>query len=286
MRPYGRVRYWVCIILGIYSVFRLLRFAQSTRGRARANSANFFIHVHIAKTAGSTLNRLLARTHHAVCGIKGYSFTQPWNDGDDTRQDPRYPGWRRDRVHPDRMEDWGFHNCALLSHEVSMRNLTAVLRRPIFQGISKVALVPCREPVDHFLSMCNFQGLNVTQISLEVSCEDLIKKCVFATERFELDLLNAFDEVIVFRYNEVQRMVDFLGNYLPRRAIELPKGLQYVTNTPRKQENEHFHECSRKEIAKNLRSMWSYYNFCDKLKGNWMERIPLRGSRAALSVGT
>ena len=39
-------------------------------------------HAHMAKTAGSTFNRFVARIYHASCGNKGKSFAQKFKDQD------------------------------------------------------------------------------------------------------------------------------------------------------------------------------------------------------------
>ena len=76
-----------------------------------------FAHIHIAKTAGSSFNRILARNFFGICGYKGYSFMQPFEDIFINVKDPRYPRRHRNKVAQPRMFDWGFHNCALISDE-------------------------------------------------------------------------------------------------------------------------------------------------------------------------
>ena len=82
-----------------------------------------FYHVHIAKTAGSSFNRVVARRYYGVCGHKGYSFAQNYLDEIRPRDDRVYSGYGLDRVHPARMRLWGFHNCAFISHETDWRDL-------------------------------------------------------------------------------------------------------------------------------------------------------------------
>ena len=149
------------------------------------HSKKIFAHVHIAKTAGSSLNRALARRYLGVCGHKGYSFTMPFADIKDRRTDPKHRKFGRDRVHPSRMADWGFFNCALISHEIGSTHWKGILA--YFANVTRSALIPCRDPVDHFMSMATTRIFHLrkyfeTQLVLQgssvcLALTDLIHEC-------------------------------------------------------------------------------------------------------------
>ena len=226
---------------------------------------NLFVHLHIAKTAGSTSNRNWARKYHGVCGHKGYSFTQPLTTGKDVRNDPRFPGYRRDRVHHSRMLDWGFHNCALISHEIASDELRKILNAKEFSHVNKIALLPCREPIDHWFSQCNFKHLNASVI-LQGTCSESAKRCHVAWNRFNDNTLKIFDYVVLYKYSELEQVTVFLDQFLPKRSVELELGGIYMTNSPRKKSNEQFSDnCSMQDLTQTLKSAWSYYSTCDIL---------------------
>jgi len=248
--------------------------------------STYFVHLHLAKTAGSALNRYLARRYHGVCGHKGYSFTQPWLDVKDNRTDPKFyrpkigktKKYGRDVVHPNRMMDWGLFNCALLSPEASMDQLEQQVRESFLTSVPKVALVPCREPVDHFLSECNMKHLNVTQLFQEGSCEKSASKCYIAHNRFNFSRLHIFEKVVLFKYDSFDAVANFLDEYLPIRAVQLEnEGKVLRTNRLRQRESERLPGiCSKARLEAHLRSEWEYYDFCDKLLGHELQ-VLMRG---------
>jgi len=127
-----------------------------------------FGHVHIAKTAGTELNGLLASRYEHVCLNKGYSFDyyqhnkrvrsqgKAWNasniQGDSVSKLVRQHN--RGRVPVDEIIEQGFEDCDFISHETS----------PDFWkqlGTNETSMelhVPCRDPIDHLLSACNYMG--------------------------------------------------------------------------------------------------------------------------------
>jgi len=119
-------------------------------------------HLHMAKTAGSSFNRLLARRYLGVCGHKGYSCDQPIEDVVRPMTSSRHKGYGRDRVHADVMRERGLHNCALISIEEKWGAWRRVLLN--FSNIYKILIVPCRQPLDHLLSMCNYKKKTASKL--------------------------------------------------------------------------------------------------------------------------
>lgn len=228
----------------------------------------FFAHIHIAKTAGSSFNRILARNFLGICGYKGYSFMQPFEDVFINRKDPRYPRRHRNKVAQARMFDWGFHNCALVSHETEWTLWKKITQRFREGGVPLVMMLPCRDPVDHFLSMCNYKKIDVTHLFRYKSCE-VAKKCFIQPERFNMSMLSFFDKVILYQYMEIPAILELLRPKLPARILSLTSKKRYVTNTARKVESENLGACTRTKLEEFLHSEWEYYGLCDRLKGRY-----------------
>ena len=86
-------------------------------------------HLHMAKTAGTSLNLLLAARYERVCGHKGYSYdafqeskrrqTKKTGAGPAKRDiiEKMYLGFSRSRVPDHVMIEIGFENCDYVSHE-------------------------------------------------------------------------------------------------------------------------------------------------------------------------
>lgn len=233
----------------------------------RLSENSFFGHIHIAKTAGSSFNRVVARRYYGVCGHKGYSFMQPFPDVIRNIRDPRYPRNHRNRVAEARMVDWGYHNCAFISVEDNWskwEKITEIFRK---NKVETVALLPCRDPIDHFMSMCNYKGIDITKLFRHSSCK-VARTCLLGTERFNTRMLRYFDKTILFRYNHFSEIVEALDQRLPLRLFPLVAKQKFETNKVRSADREDLGVCQQSKLEKMLKDSWSYYRLCSKLRNS------------------
>ena len=180
-------------------------------------------HAHLAKTAGSSFNRFVARRYYGVCGHKGYSFSQNYEDIVREHDDSRYPEYGLDRVHPQRMASWGFHNCAFISLETTWKGLGKLANAPTIKAKTSL-MIPCRDPVDHLLSQCNHRELNFTNLSTTFgNCSAVIAHCSFGWDRYDHALLQYFDKTVLFKYDAFDAAAHNLDGSLPKRIYELEK---------------------------------------------------------------
>ena len=115
---------------------------------AAASNATLIGHVHMAKTAGTTINGILALNFHNVCGHKGYSLTYSAYQKKSKGSPPIGEG----RVMPGEMNHRGFEDCDWISHEINWQ-FWLTLPRPLELH------VPCRDISEHLLSIANHQNL-------------------------------------------------------------------------------------------------------------------------------
>jgi hypothetical protein len=245
-----------------------------------------FYHAHIAKTAGSSFNRIVARRYYGVCGHKGYTFSQKYLDEIHGTTDPDYPGYGLDRVHPERMEEWGFHNCALISHEIGWKMLAnATIWYKFGQGVNISSiripqtklLIPCRDPVDHLFSQCNFNGQNFTYLTISLGkCDAVIAKCSVGWERYDHGIIPYFDKIVLYEYDDFDTVLQHLDVSLPKRifALDDSKHGFYRTNDERSNSSELFTpQCPELELRDALLQAWSYYRLCNAFLGasSWQE---------------
>jgi hypothetical protein len=194
----------------------------------------FFIHIHDAKSAGSSLNRYLARRYHAVCGHKGYSFDQLLQVGAKPRYDPKWL-FGPDRVMHDDMTARGWHNCRILSHETKATEILEIIvyLQQTF-GYYVHVLVPCRDAITQRISKCAYRKMEIhhwTPTRDAELCWNLIFECDVDENRYSLEYETVADQVSYFWYKNFTQIDRILEPYVPQRGIVLPDATKvYQTN--------------------------------------------------------
>jgi hypothetical protein len=194
----------------------------------------FFIHIHDAKSAGSSLNRYLARRYHAVCGHKGYSFDQLLHVGAEPRYDPKW-FFGPDRVMHDDMKARGWHNCRVLSHETKATEiLDIILYLQQTFGYYVHVLVPCRDAITQRISKCAYRKMEIhhwTPTKDAQLCWNLIFECDVDENRYSLEYERVADQVSYFWYKNFSQIDRILEPYVPQRGFVLPDAKKvYQTN--------------------------------------------------------
>jgi len=134
------------------SVDALKREQQDERESAAASYKNdpfrVFAHVHMAKTAGSEINVLLASPFERVCGNKA--------DSTSIAEDVRVASAKNtQKPYQHNKDKIGYDDCDFIAeeniHENFWKRLPAKMSAPVELHI------PCRHPIDHLLSQCNYR---------------------------------------------------------------------------------------------------------------------------------
>ena len=127
-----------------------------------------FGHIHMAKTAGTNLNGEFAAKYERICGNKGYSFDafqtnerrrksgnldSVANIEGDTITKVYQSGWNRGRVPLSMMQERGFEDCDWISAEEDW----TFWKQFADWDLPIEIHVPCRDPIDHLLSQCNYR---------------------------------------------------------------------------------------------------------------------------------
>tara|TARA_B100000401_G_scaffold354166_1_gene251746 strand:- start:6 stop:311 length:306 start_codon:yes stop_codon:yes gene_type:complete len=82
-------------------------------------------------------------------------------------------------------------------------------------------------------------------------------------------MIQSWDKVVLFKYSAFDSLFSLLDNHIPLRKFLLESKFDPSTNADRKPENEKLTEtCSKEIVVQALKKKWSYYSFCDKLRGN------------------
>ncbi|CAL6331540.1 unnamed protein product [Bathycoccus prasinos] len=237
---------------------------------------SWFSHVHIAKTAGSSFAKDIARRYYGACGDKGVSCMEVLEDTErilgvsdkDTCSPKEKSIW-----HWENARKRGYHNCAIVSEEIHMFEWSKwILNSILHKNATKVALIPCRDPVSHFFSMNNYRNLNVTKMFEDgKSCEEVLNNrtifTLFYPDRFQIDMDNAtapWDKLVLYKFDAIESVLKLLDKHLPLRNFPLESKKIMRTNQDRNPKNEQLNKCSERDLALEMKKLWSYYEFCEK----------------------
>lgn len=240
--------------LGNYAIF------MNERSKGYIRYPKIFGHVHMARTAGSVINRELAASHEKVCGHKGYSFDAAQLNKQPARKDDiiakSHEDHSRARVPPEVMDEIGYEDCDFISLERNWQKWIEIAE------LWPLELhVPCREPLEHLMSQCNFRQVyfdcNASSVYREV------KRCLVSPSRFSVQLtkipnvtMKCFDPIPVERY------LAYMNNFLESKRI-VTEYVSFPSRFSRKKDE----ECIWKnpEIANTVLNVLldlEYYNWC------------------------
>jgi len=268
----------------------------SAGGGGRKPNAVVYGLLHMAKTGGTTINGELAMRYERVCGNKGFShdfnvinaFLKEKRDARDARialtqergRRVLYNNDARRKVNrkgqnifnhghfvPAVMVEVGFQDCDYVANEIGAKfwaHAFGEWHRPLELH------VPCRDPVDLLLSMCNYQ-------KVEFTCKSNFKEEVdlcFGKEnqRFDTELLTHPNiHLKCFRSpHSLAKYLDYMGERLEKKEVTD----EYVprdSNNPRKRNEECLWQQDysyRMELVRYLRKntvyMKKYFQFCEE----------------------
>jgi len=237
---------------------------------------SWFSHVHIMKTAGSSFAKDIARRYYGACGNKGVSCMEELEDTEkmsgvyekDTCSTKEKSIWSTKNA-----EKRGYHNCAIVSEEIHMSDWSKwILNSIVHKNATKVALIPCRDPVSHFFSMNNYRNANVTKMFEDgKSCEEVLNNqsifYILQSERFQMDMDNPtapWDKLVLFKFDAIESVLKLLDKHLPLRNFPLESKKIMRSNRDRNPINEQLNKCSERDLALGMKKLWSYYEFCEK----------------------
>jgi len=247
------------------------------------NARNFtnskiFGHVHISKTAGTTLNGELAARFERVCGHKGYSYDafqanlREKSRSNGTKDDENdfislvNPGFNRLRVPPEVMDEIGYEGCDYVSNEIDWHFWPDTFQN---WDVPMELHIPCRDPVSHLMSMCNYKNQKFNCSSQDIFRE--IDRCIMDMDRFSAKLIDSYTNIRAkcFDSKSVEKYLDYMSGHLQRKRKEADY-IYRATNKPRDRES----ECLWKDnvvlekAKKYLLSKYEYYQYCSSCIGS------------------
>ena len=127
--------------------------------------------------------------------------------------------------------------------------------------------VPCREPIDHLMSQCNYRGRHFLCDSADF--KNSVRHCVSFMNRFPAWLFHNPQERMPLRcFNEnatFSAYKEYMGERLQRRRIRM----EYTfvpTNKGRNKSTECIwkNQSLMNDVRAYMVQKYEYYNFCDK----------------------
>ena len=251
------------------------------------NDTTIYGHLHYAKTAGSTINGILAAKYERVCGHKGYSYDayqynervkaqldqlRHWNKtlhlndvgGNDVIR-MSYKTFGRGRVPLKVMDEIGYENCDYISTETPWK-----FWQKRFKNTWNFELhVPCRDPVQHLLSQCNHRQYTFNCQTTNVMQE--IEQCLMHTNRFDPDLV-ADEQPIHHNHSlkcfnpvPVEPYLAYMGERL--HAKRTPANYVHrSTNRPHNKSNECLlfpkNQNMTTQVREHMTLFFPYYRWC------------------------
>ncbi len=152
--------------------------------------------------------------------------------------------------------------------------------------------VPCRDPIDHLMSQCNYAEPTGKFVKQDLACDAAteeeyfasVRECfVYVNERYNHDLEEHFDMKCYDFKNQFGGYLDYLSERLEDRRYEAEEYVRRETNDPRDKESEciwkrpDLLEKTRTYLINNI----DYYGFCNKCLGTENE---IGNSEAAVVV--
>jgi hypothetical protein len=198
------------------------------------------------QTAGTSINGIAANKFERVCGHKGYSY-DAFHDNEKEAEIVATGGMvephDRSRVFVQTMEDIGYEDCDYVSNEINYEWWIHRFGDKHFHQTPMEMHVPCRDPIDHLMSQCNYDGGNAvkTQLACDAATDEeyfaSVRKCfVFLNERYNHDLEKHFDVKCYDFKNQFSGYVDYLSERLEDRRYETQEYVRRETNDPRDKE--------------------------------------------------
>lgn len=240
-----------------------------------------FGHLHMAKTGGTTLNGIMANRFERVCGNKGYSYDAylanerakeailAAND-ESIKLSSKFG---HDRVKKSTIYEIGFEDCDYISTEEENPQwwIDNFGDGRFHNGTVMELHVPCRDPIDHLMSQCNyFHHAIDCDAENDEDFYKSIEKCYVYLGRYSHRLRHHFDVKCFDFHQEFTTYVDLMAKELQERRFVAEPYIKRETNRPRNKASEciwgrqDLIEKAREYLIENV----EYYQFCDECIGS------------------
>ncbi len=174
----------------------------------------------------------------------------------------KYKRYNRGRVPWSIMNEIGYEDCDFVSLErewQSWKNVAAIWPVELH--------VPCRDPLEHLMSQCNYQDLQFNCTAIDLHHE--VESCLLHPNRFSAKLLHVKNLTLrCFNPTPMEPYIAYIDRFLERKRIEVT----YVhrnTNNARDRNDECIWKNQKvMDLVKEILSSFDYYRWCNHCIGS------------------
>merc|ERR1719491_314469 len=239
----------------------------------------------------------MAATYDNVCGNKGYSYDayhfnargakNEITDVGQNQDSTSHTGKRRDRGRLNKkvMDEIGYEDCEYISMERKWDfwpQLTTNLLNFTKYNMTLELHVPCRDPLDHLMSIANYKGnkYNCNNKNIEESILSALKGSEKFDQRFSKELVwnqqtnNHHIELKCFDAFPLEAYVAYMSPFLPHRRFPVPHYVHRDSNKVRHKDHECIWKTSpeyQQQVLQLLGDKHPYMKFCHKCMGSTNE---------------
>ncbi|CAM9310720.1 unnamed protein product, partial [Ectocarpus fasciculatus] len=244
-------------------------------------------YLHMAKVAGTNLNGELTMRFERVCGNKGYSYDAIRHNVAVGRNESKaaklflpndiysamFSKYNRGRVPDIATVEIGYQNCDYISEELKYKRWLELAELFGRYGKPLELHVPCREPIDHLMSLCNYFQQKFKCSLTGHSLKHEVEKFLAYSNRFSPVLQNVTNLSLKCFDNDVtfSKYIPYISPKLQPRKITT-KYVSRETNAPRQKDKECIWREENKAVREKVKSILlkasPYHSYCDACIGS------------------
>eukprot|EP00542_Grammatophora_oceanica_P022761 CAMPEP_0194027142 /NCGR_PEP_ID=MMETSP0009_2-20130614/1349_1 /TAXON_ID=210454 /ORGANISM="Grammatophora oceanica, Strain CCMP 410" /LENGTH=363 /DNA_ID=CAMNT_0038666099 /DNA_START=56 /DNA_END=1147 /DNA_ORIENTATION=- len=240
-------------------------------------------HIHMAKTAGTTIAGEMASRLERVCGNKGYSLFFYQQNERRRRQEEleqEFP-LLNPILNLQPQLAIGFENCDWVSEETRWENWATHFGTKEKCPFPLELHVPCKDPIEHLMSMQNYLHNNKEVEPLDCALNETavfdqvraILDCKrFTDGRFNSKLEHGFENIHLKCFDvspDPLAYVRFMETKLQKRRLVVDYVFRPM-NSPRDKTKECIwqHDALRERIREFIITNYDYHNYCSRCLGS------------------
>ena len=233
-----------------------------------------FGHVHIAKTGGSSIAGIFSNKYERICSNKGNS--QDAYRFNELMKERHLGGRERFGAMKYILRELGFEDCDYISLEHNSNDWISLFPDGKFHNVTVQLHVPCRDPLDHLMSQCNYhKNILKCDASSDDEFYESIRNCMMMAEGSRMSnryshKLKVFDLKCFDFKKQFTAYSKHMSSFLQKRRFESGPFIKRETNLPRNKENECLWKRPdlMKKAQRYLLENYEYYQFCKDCLGS------------------
>jgi len=232
--------------------------------------------VYIEETGGENMNGIFANKFERVCGHKGYSYNyfqlnERARAGSVSKNDDEVSlgfnsAGAQSKAGYIIMDEIGYENCDYISQDGGWKFWTQHFKDEKLRGTPLELHIPCRDPIDHLMSSCNFLSKS---IPCDAPTDELlyksIEQCTLFQDQFHFNLTKQF-EVKCYDFKlQFSNYTRYMSNNLQHKRFESLPYFSRDSNKVRNKKNECIWKSPgiEEKVREYLITKYDYYMFCD-----------------------